>query len=53
MAEPIQYTIQDMKDEIASLYLEVKARARREDELVVRIKQLEAQLAPKVAKKEK
>ncbi len=51
MAEPVQYTVQQLKDELASLYMEVKARARREDDLTLalqtarqRIVQLESEL---------
>ncbi len=45
MATLIQYTIQDMKNEIATLFMEAKGRARREDELTLKLQAAEQKIA--------
>ena len=45
MATVVQYTIQDMKNEIATLFMEAKGRARREDELTAKLQVAEQRIA--------
>lgn len=49
MAEPIVYTIDDLKLRLAELFIECNARAKREDELARQIADLTARLAAKEA----
>lgn len=45
MADPVNYSIDDLRREIGILYFECRMRAEREDALKARIAQLEEELA--------
>lgn len=52
MADPVNYTADDLKRELGVLFMECRARASREDQLMARIRQLEELLNEKDKKGE-
>jgi hypothetical protein len=49
MADPVGYNVDDLRRELGVLFMECKVRASREDQLVARIRELEAQLEEKAS----
>lgn len=52
MAEPVSYTVDDLRLKLADAFMECSARAKREDDLVALVKQLQGRNAELVAELE-